>query len=155
VSARRVARGPRPGALTLTVVESVSAVLLRMAGDLDLANVGQVMAALERVDLARTDLLVFDLQDVAFLDIAGLTTILRFNDHCRDQGGRVTVVKPRGLASRVFTLTRVHRDLDLVDSAYGLQPRKGLPRNEPVRTTSRGSTHPSYRGQLAAPPPGA
>ena len=43
----------------------------------------------------------------------------------KDQISRVTVVKPRGLASRVFTLTRVHRDLDLVDSAYELQARKG------------------------------
>jgi hypothetical protein len=49
MSGRDAARGPRPGALTLTLENSGSSVLLRMAGDLDLANIGQVMAALDRV----------------------------------------------------------------------------------------------------------
>ena len=119
-SASDAARDPRPGALTLTVEASDSAVFLRMAGDLDLANIGQVMAALDRVDLDRTTQLVFDPQEVVFLDSAGLQTILRLNDHCKDQGSRVKVVKPRGLASRVFTLTRVHLELDLVDPAHCL-----------------------------------
>ena len=148
MSARDAARGPRPGALTLTIERSGSSVLLRMAGDLDLAKIGQVMAALDRVDLDRTTLLVFDLQEVVFLDVAGLQTILRLNDYCKDEGTRVKVVKPRGLASRVFTLTRVHLELDLVEPAHGLHPGRGLTRDEGVRTRSPGSKHPSQRRGL-------
>lgn len=99
----------------LTVEDSASTLVLRMVGDLDLAGIGQVMAALDRLDLATTTHLVLDLRELAFLDIAGLMTILRANDHCRKHHIAVTVVKPRGRASRVFTLTRAHRELDLVD----------------------------------------
>lgn len=107
---------PRAGRLNLTVEDSASTLLLRMAGDLDLANVGQVTAVLDRLDVERTALLVLDLRGLAFLDLAGLRTILRANDQCKNHHIRLTVIKPLGFASRIFTLTRVHRQLDLVDS---------------------------------------
>jgi len=97
------------------VEEAGSTLRLRLGGDFDLAAIGRVMAALDRVDPEHTGLLVFDLQRVDFLDMAGLRTILRAADYCKDHDIQVTVIKPRGLASRVFTLTRVHRELDLVD----------------------------------------
>jgi anti-sigma B factor antagonist len=120
---------PQPGPLRLTVEDSASTFVLRIAGDLNLAGVGQVMAALDRLDVARTTELVFDLRELAFLDLAGLKTILRANDYCRNHHIPVTVIKPRGLASRVFTLTRVHVELDLVDSvASGRSAWEPVPR---------------------------
>lgn len=93
--------------LTLTVEETNSTMLLRMAGDLDLATAGQVTAALDRLDVDRITLLMLDLQELTFLDLAGLRAVLGVNDHCKKHGIRTTVLKPRGLAGRVFTLTRV------------------------------------------------
>jgi len=110
-------RSLRAEPLSLTVKHSDSTLLFRMAGDLHLATIGRLLSALERVDLDRTTLLVFDLHDVAFIDLAGLTTILRANDDCADHAVHFAVVKPIGFASRVFTLTRVHRVLDLIDAA--------------------------------------
>jgi hypothetical protein len=43
---------------------------------------------------------------------------MRANDSCNEHGIHTTVIAPRGLASRVFTLTRAHRDLDLVEPEY-------------------------------------
>ena len=106
--------------LRLTIEESGSTLILRIAGDLDLSGIGRVMVALDRLDDARTTQLIIDLREVTFLDLAGLKTILRANDHCKDHHIAVTVVKPRGHASRVFTLTRVHLELDLVDTLAGL-----------------------------------
>jgi anti-anti-sigma factor len=134
-----------------------------MAGNLHLATIGPVLAALDRVDLDRTPLLVFDLQEVAFIDAAGLTTILRANDYCANHAIHFTVVKPSGFASRVFTLTCVHRVLDLIDSAalgHGMDALSA--RLDPPRASRRGtglgervrprslpcSTHPSRRRQL-------
>ena len=110
-------RSLRAEPLSLTVTRSGSKLLFRMAGDLHLATIGQLLSALDRVDLDRTTVLVFDLHEVAFIDLAGLRTILRANDDCADHAVRLAVVKPSGFASRVFTLTRVHRVLNLVDSA--------------------------------------
>lgn len=108
-------RSLRGQPLSLTVQHSDSMVRFRMAGDLHLATIGHLLSALDRVELDRTTLLVFDLHDVAFIDMAGLTTILRANDDCADHAVQFAVVKPIGFASRVFTLTRVHRVLDLID----------------------------------------
>ena len=40
--------------LTLKVEDSGSAVVLRVSGDLDLATIGQVMATVDRIDVARS-----------------------------------------------------------------------------------------------------
>jgi anti-anti-sigma factor len=113
----------------LTVENSSQTVVLRMAGDLDLGGVGKVMRAVDAVDLERTSELVLDLENVTFLDISALKTILRANDYCKDNGIHTTVVTPRGLASRVFTLTRAHRDLNLVEPEY----RRHIPSAAGVR----------------------
>ena len=106
---------PQPASLTLAIHDSASTFVLRIAGPLELSGIGRVMAALDGLDEAHTTQLILDLRDVTFLDLAGLKTILRANDHCRDHNIAMTVVKPRGLARRVFTLTRVHLELHLVD----------------------------------------
>jgi STAS domain len=89
-------RFPLATPLTLTIEESGSTRLLRIAGELDMATAGQVTAALDRLDLDAATLVIFDLQGLDFLDLAGQA--------------RLTVIEPRGFASRVFTLTRAHRD---------------------------------------------
>ncbi len=119
-----------PGGLSLLVEESGSSLLLRIAGVLDLATIGTVMVALDRVDVDRTTRLVFDLQEVDFLDAAGLNTLLRADAYCEGHEIQVTVIKPRGLARRVFTLTRVHRELDLVDSAAAAAPEARRPQQK-------------------------
>ena len=111
-----------PGMLRMTIEDSASTLVLRMAGDLELDGIGRVMAALDRLDVAQTTELVLDLRELAFLDLAGLTTILRANDYCKSHHIAVTVIKPRGLASRVFTLTRARLELHLVDWLASDQP---------------------------------
>ena len=99
--------------------ELSSTVLLALEGDIDLATVHHVMAGVHKVDLDRITLLVVDLDRVGFLDLAGLHAILRINDDCNEQGVHLTVITPRSDASRVFTLTRAHLVLDLVDAGVG------------------------------------
>jgi len=99
----------------LTVERVAKTVYLRFTEDLDLACVGQVEAALERVSEARATRVVFDLERVRSIDFAGLGTIMRANDRARSGTFEVVVVRPRGLANRVFTLTRAGKQLALVD----------------------------------------
>jgi anti-anti-sigma factor len=106
---------PHAGPLTLTAEDSGTTRLLRLAGDLDLATVDHVTVALDLLDVHSTTLLVLDLRELAFLDLAGLTAILRADEYCKSHRIRLTVIKPRGFAGRVFTLTGVHRDLELVN----------------------------------------
>jgi anti-anti-sigma factor len=115
----RIRRFAHPDGLIVTVEELSSTVLLVMEGDIDLATVHHAMASVDRVDLDRITLLVVDLDRVGFVDLAGLHAILRINDECADHDVHLTVITPRSAASRVFTLTRAHLELDLVDAGVG------------------------------------
>jgi anti-anti-sigma factor len=89
---------------------------LRLMGEFDLAAVRRVEHALDRVFQAPTTRrIVFDLRRLQFLDAAGLRTILRANERARAGAFELVVVRPRGTANRVFTLTRAGLELSMVD----------------------------------------
>ena len=104
----------RRGGLALEVERLGTTVIIRLRGDLELATFGLLEAALDDVDCTQVSVLVVDLHEIEFLDLTGLRSILRADAHCRDYDTAVTVVRPKGLARRVFTLTKAHRELDLV-----------------------------------------
>ena len=107
---------PAANGLLLTVEESDSTLLLRLAGEFDLAGVGAVENALDRVSRAPVpSRVVFDLRALTFLDISGLHTILRAHARGLAEAFEVKVLRPRGLANRVFTLTQAGKQLGMVD----------------------------------------
>lgn len=102
-------------ALLLAVEESASTLRLRLAGDFDLAGVGPVEHALDRLRQAPAPRrVVFDLRGLAFLGVAGLRTILRTDAQGRAEAFEVVVVRPRSTANRIFTLTRAGERLTMV-----------------------------------------
>jgi anti-anti-sigma factor len=89
---------------------------LRLMGEFDLAAVGPVEIALDRAfEAPATRRVVFDLRRLTFLDGAGLRAILRANEGARAGAFELVVVRPRGTANRVFTLTRAGEELSMVD----------------------------------------
>jgi anti-anti-sigma factor len=107
---------PDASPLTLAVEESDSSLRLRLTGDFDLAGVGAVQHALDRLSQAPAPRrVVFDLRGLAFLDLAGPRTILRADAHGPAEAFEVMVVRPRGTANRVFTLTRAGKRLSIID----------------------------------------
>ncbi len=101
-------------AFALGVEQDGTTLYLRLTGEFDRAGVRRVEAALERA-AALTRQVVFDLRGVNFLDLAGLKTILKAQERSCSEQFDVVVVKPRGLISRIFTLTRAGERLTLVD----------------------------------------
>ena len=96
---------------------------LRPLGDFDLAAVARVENALGRVfEGSATSRVVFDLRRLTFLDLSGLRTILRANERARAGALELVVVRPRGTAGRVFTLTRVGEELRMVDDEPEAKP---------------------------------
>jgi anti-anti-sigma factor len=94
--------------LSLYVEESPRTLRLRLAGDFDLAGIGAVENALDRLseDRAFTEL-EFDLRDLTYMDEAGLRAILRADARGRALGVHVVVIRPRGVINRVFTLNMI------------------------------------------------
>lgn len=92
-----------------------STVCLRLAGDFDRAAIREVEEAIETARRLPLEQLVFDLSALTFLDVAGLRTLLRAHRRAREDEMAVTVIRPRGLANRVFTLTRAGEILSMSD----------------------------------------
>lgn len=89
--------------------------LLSLAGEFDWAASERVEGALEKGCEIPIEHLVFDLSDLTFIDITALKIILKANEEAPMRGFDVTVVRPRGLANRIFTLTRAAETLEIVD----------------------------------------
>lgn len=102
-------------ALRVRIEEQGTTVLLRLIGEFDRGCVGRVEAALQALSAAHIRRVVFDLKGLSFLDSKGLTAILRANERARAEPFELVVVRPRGLASRVFTLTGAGAQLKVVD----------------------------------------
>jgi len=92
-----------------------STLFLALAGEFDWAVTGHVEGALKRACEDTVEHVVFDLSDLTFIDITGLKVILRTNEGAPAHGFDVTVIRPRGLANRIFTLTRAAETLEIVD----------------------------------------
>jgi anti-anti-sigma factor len=107
---------PHPSPLLVAVEESNATLHVRIAGEFDLAAVPLVEKALDRLSQAPVlRRVVFDLSAVCFLDLAGLRTVLRADARGRAEAFEVVVVRPRGMANRVFTLTRAGEQLHIVN----------------------------------------
>lgn len=102
--------------LLVALEVSDSTLSLRLTGDFDGAGVGAVEQALDRLGEDPAPLrVVFDLRGLAFLGLAGLRTILRTDAQGQAEGFEVVVVRPRGTANRIFTLTRAGERLSIID----------------------------------------
>ena len=88
---------------------------LSLAGEFDWAVTGRVEGALEDVNGQALEQVVFDLTDLTFIDITALKVILKTQERAHAAGFQMRVVRPRGLANRIFTLTRAAETLEMVD----------------------------------------
>ena len=93
---------------------SGSTLVLHLSGEFDLMGVGPVESALDPLPPG-VDRVVLDLSGLEFLDASGLGTVMRAHDRGQAQGFKVIVVRPRGFANRVFTVTRTDQRLTMVD----------------------------------------
>jgi anti-anti-sigma factor len=112
---------PLAEVLALTVEVDGHTCCLRLEGDFDLSSVQRVERVLEDID-DRVECLVIDLELVHFLDLGALRTILRAHETGRKKGFDVKVIKPRGPAGRLFTLTPMGRELMLIDAVPPREP---------------------------------
>ena len=88
---------------------------LSLAGEFDRSAAGAVERALAETWDVPTDRIVVDLSEVTFLDAAGLRALLSAKRQAREGHLRMAVVRPRGYANRLFTLTRAGEVLPTVE----------------------------------------
>lgn len=105
------------GLLALTVETDGARCRVHLGGELDVTAVGELDRTLAELDLEGVECLVLDLEQIEFMDLAGLRAVLRARELGRRWGFDLEVIRPRGAAGRIFTLTPLARELRLVDAA--------------------------------------
>lgn len=86
------------------VVEGLEGGVVRVTGELDLANADELDQRLAREDCP----MLLDLRDVAFMDGSALRVLLRHRDRCAEQGKELQIVAVSRPVRRVLELSDLH-----------------------------------------------
>lgn len=90
------------------------AVHVAIGGELDIASVGQLDAAL-RLAWASADTIVLDVRGLEFIDFSGTTLLTEADRRIRRSGGRLIVVRGSADLEWLFALYGIDRVLEFVD----------------------------------------
>lgn len=97
--------------------------IIEITGRLEAWSVGDLRGAIDQLTGANHYHFVVDLQQVEFMDSAGMSALVALLKRARQGGGDVVLVKPlKQEAYRILTLTRfdqVFQMSDSVDEALG------------------------------------
>jgi anti-anti-sigma factor len=88
----------------VSIDRSEGRVRLELAGEVDLAVVDHVEAALDSALEPGPPRIVVDLAGLTLLDVSGLRVLLAATDRARAQGREMVILAPDGPARRAFAL---------------------------------------------------
>ncbi len=101
----------------LTTGREEATLRLSLAGEFDRAATAPVERAFEEALEEPTERVVLDLSAVTFLDLGAVRTLLSTHARAREYGVELRVIRPRGTARRIFTLTPVGDVLPVTDDS--------------------------------------
>jgi anti-sigma B factor antagonist len=91
-----------------------------LTGELDLSTIAKVEQELARVESAGPATVALDLSRLTFLDSSGLRVIVSADQRARRENRRFVVVRGPETVQRVFSITRLDEQLELVDGLADL-----------------------------------
>jgi anti-sigma B factor antagonist len=101
--------------LRVSTEEQDGRILIKVAGELDLASAPRIEEALRAAEEKGPALLVLDLRELDFMDSTGLRAILAADARAREADRRVAVVQGNENIRRVFEVTRLYDRVEIVD----------------------------------------
>jgi anti-sigma B factor antagonist len=93
-----------------------------LTGELDLSTIDRLEQELARVEGDGPAVVALDLSRLTFLDSSGLRVIVGADQRARRENRRFVVVRGPDTVQRVFSITRLDEQLELVDDFAELQP---------------------------------
>ncbi len=97
--------GGGPRRLTLVADQIGSVYEIRLGGELDVAGSERLDRALEQASASDAKRIRLDLEDLVFIDSAGLQAILRAKRRGDQDGGRLRMTRGTGEVRKLFELT--------------------------------------------------
>jgi anti-anti-sigma factor len=101
--------------LTASLDRVGSAVVVAVAGELDLATAPILQERISAAEALAPPLLVLDLRELTFLDSTGLRIVLAADAAARRDARRLVVVRGSDPVHRVFLIALLDKRLELVD----------------------------------------
>jgi anti-anti-sigma factor len=95
----------QPDDLVVDVRHLGKSVEIAVGGELDIATAPELRRRLATVLRDRPEIAVVDLRQVAFIDSSGIHALLASRRHAIAAGTHFIVIRPTGVADRVFTLS--------------------------------------------------
>ena len=86
--------------------------VVRVSGEFDVAACRCFRDASDRAD---AELVVVDLRGATFLDSSALEELIALHDRAERHGSRLAILRPEGMADRIFRLTGIDGHLPLYD----------------------------------------
>jgi len=97
-------------------------VRLILRGDLDLYSAPALDDMLVEVEGEKYPLVFLDLRELDFLDSAGLRLVMRSHARAEQDGRRMVIVRGGTTIDRVFKLTGLEDELEIVDEPFSPPP---------------------------------
>jgi anti-sigma B factor antagonist len=103
--------------LRIDVREESDRIVVKLAGELDMANAPLLQDAIESAELVAAKTVVLDLQGLTFLDSTGLRIILAAREQCWRRGQEFAVTPGSQQVQRLLSVTGVGEHLRTISSA--------------------------------------
>lgn len=98
---------------------------VRVTGDLDMATAPQLEKTLRKAQL-RARRVVLDLRELTFMDCTGIRAVVAANNHARQAGAQLVLVRGPSQVDRLFTLTGISDAFEIIDLAPVAPPVQAL-----------------------------
>jgi anti-anti-sigma factor len=92
-------------------------IVLELHGELDLLGAPMLQEKIEEVEVSAPPIVVLDLEDLQFVDSAGLRVILAAHERSRQQGRGLALTRGTEQVQRLFTIAGVGEHLRIIASA--------------------------------------
>jgi anti-sigma B factor antagonist len=103
--------------LQIEVRQEADRVVVKLEGELDMANSPLLQESMQTDELAATKTVVLDLQGLTFLDSTGLRIILAAREQCWRRGQEFAVTPGSEQVQRLLSVTGVGEHLRTIASA--------------------------------------
>jgi anti-sigma B factor antagonist len=90
--------------------------LVRLSGELDLANSTRLRSELERLDIEAESTVVLDLREIEFMDSSGLRALLAAQELIEQRGAECAVTRGSEQVERLLRVTQATKYLQMIDS---------------------------------------
>ena len=94
------------------------AYLIRIAGDLDLAESPALALALTKAEESEADRILLDLEALTFVDAIGLSILSRAGQRSAVNGNRLWITRGTGQVARMFRLTALDSSLPFAEHTH-------------------------------------